>query len=255
MSRSWPIALCLVLVVLVPATAAGTPGELPAAWELTRRGTDVLLGGDAQVAAGLFQKALALVPDFPAARLGLGHVALARGDGTAALDHYLGARRGYETLGAGLVEVERLRADDARARIEALHRQDDDFRRQLERGLGEARVLEARLKGNESRRQQLAVVAPLEVEGAGVRLPGELFFHVGNALFRLEDVAGAAEAWGEAVHRSPGFALGHANLAIALLNLHRLEEARASLSEAARLGFEVDPRLTARLDALTQAAP
>jgi Flp pilus assembly protein TadD len=93
--------------------------------------------------------------------------------------------------------------------------------------------------------RQFRAVRPYSGEG----VPGEVDYHLGNALYRLGQLASAVEAWRACAAKCPEFAPVHNNLAVGLLSLGRLEEARDSAATAERLGMPLHPKLRARLSA------
>jgi tetratricopeptide (TPR) repeat protein len=242
--------LTAVLLCLPQGAPASEAPSLDVAHGLTQRGTRAALDGNAAVAERLYREAIKEIRDFPAARMGLGHIALAREEPRTAFESYLAARAGYERLGAALIVVERERYEAARAAIEELSRQEMALHEALGRARKASRSDELlrELRINRMQARQLEMVAPLEADGAGVILPAELHYHLGNALFVLEDLASAVEAWRACVEQRPDAAVVHANLAVALHRLGQDEAARASLAEAERLGARVHPSVRADLE-------
>lgn len=238
--------LALALTLSGAAHAEALPA-LDTAHALTRRATRTMLEGDAAGAERIYADALREIPDFPAAHLGLGHVALARHEPEAALRHYVAARGGFERLGTRLIGPESDRHGDARAAMAALARDSERIREQLVQESARREELELRLRANEVRIRQLEFVTPLEEREGVIVLPAELHYHLGNALFKLRDLASAVEAWRTSARLRPDLAILQGNLAVALWNLGRLDEARAAAAEARRLGQALDPRLEARL--------
>ena len=77
--------------------------------------------------------------------------------------------------------------------------------------------------------------------------PGELDFHVGNALARLGRWEAAIEAFESCIRKSPEFPAAYNNIALAYWRMERIEDARNSLVKAEALGFAVNPRFKADL--------
>ena len=77
--------------------------------------------------------------------------------------------------------------------------------------------------------------------------PGELDFHVGNALARLGRWEAAIEALESCIRKSPEFPAAHNNIALAYWRSGRVEDARESLVRAEALGFDVNPKFKADL--------
>ena len=100
----------LALAAAIPAAAAA-----PAEKQLSSRrfheaiahcrsGDEALRHGELSRASEQFEKALAIVPDFPEAYMGLGHIALVRRDYAAALGAYTRARDAYGRIGQQLYD-------------------------------------------------------------------------------------------------------------------------------------------------------
>jgi tetratricopeptide (TPR) repeat protein len=236
--------------------AAGGREPISRAHQLTRQGTSAMLIGDAERSRERLERAVGLVPDFPPALLGLGHLEMSGGRFQAALDHYISAIRGYERLGDRLLDVEYARYSEARATMERLETQIEETETKLDKELtserpSQARAdrLEGRIAAFRAQTQQLSAVhhPRRPAEGGEGTVPGEAYFHLGSALFRLGRYVEAVEAWQACSEKIPEFAPVHHNLALALLQLDRLKEAEASLAQAERLGYDVHPRIKARL--------
>lgn len=248
----------LVLMLAAPATAPVSSDALARAWNRTREAEAALLRGDVERAQSGLVKALHDAPDFPAARLGLGHIAMARRDWRGAFSEYSAARDGFERGGAALDAIESERYAQAREDIARLAAEAAEARAGLaappKRAAGreavgelDERILRARLEQNLLRIRQLEAVRPPGAERPGV--PGEVDYHLGNALFRLGRANDAVAAWSACAEKLDNFAPVYNNLAVAYLGLGRLDEARRSAEKAERLGMEVDERIKTRVGA------
>jgi tetratricopeptide (TPR) repeat protein len=248
MQRASTAVLCGLAAALAPAAQVVDGEAILAAHRFTRTATAALLRGDVEQAETFLERAFREVADFPAARLAAGHVALARDRFDTALEEYLRAKRGYAALGDALFEVETERHADARESIAGLRKEiervTEKFRKS-DAASDEAPALRSEVRSLKLRVRQLEIVQP-PVRG-GAAIPAEVDYHVGNALFLMQELAGAVEAWRACTAKQPAFALAHNNLAVALADLGRKEEARACLEEAERLGLTIDPRLEERV--------
>jgi len=236
--RRAPIILAAALLA---ALASAGPDRIALAHVATTKGTRALLDGSAERAERAYREATQEVADFPAARLALGHIALAKGDPRTALTDYAAAKRGFEVLGPALVESERKRYEDAQRAVSRLEREARSIRKRTTKKGSEADS--RRLAVLEGMIGQFRVIRPYDGEG----VPGEVDYHLGNALYRLQQYEAAVEAWRSCTEKLPDFAPSFGNLAVGLTSLGRLNEAREIADEAARLGMTIHPKLAARL--------
>jgi len=82
----------------------------------------------------------------------------------------------------------------------------------------------------------------MPVRGEAREAPGEVWFQIGNAQFRLGRLDEAIVSWETCAKKSPKFAQVHVNLAVAYWKQGRFDEARKALARATELGFPVNPR-------------
>lgn len=244
-----PFSLVLLLATLLAPFAHGAEEpDYDRAQELVRRGDRALLRGKREDADRLYRRALEVAEEYPAARLGLGHLALAEGRSDTAFLHYDAARRGYDRLGADLRSVESRRGEEAAATRRSLEDEREEVLQHLDRLEIEepnpkrqerARLLAARLERIDHQVRQLDAVRPV----ASRAVPPDVFFHLGNALFRAGRVAEAVEAWETCADLAPDFGLVHDNLAVAYLDLGRVEDASALRARARAAGVPLSPRV------------
>jgi tetratricopeptide (TPR) repeat protein len=225
--------------------------KLREAAALCDEGRRALLRKDAAAATHAFEKALAAVPDFPDAYVGLGHAGMLRAEFESALASYRRAESAWRALGQAIYDV----------RAERYNRVPEEIR-QREDEISNLRnsIAGVPLDSQESRIRELqreidalrGVRMPLRNEAG--EPPAEVFFGQGNALFRLDRLEDALAAWKLTARREPSFAAVHNNMAVVLLRLGRPAEARSELAEAVRLGLHVDPGLEARVAAAEKVA-
>jgi len=84
--------------------------------------------------------------------------------------------------------------------------------------------------------------------------PGEIYFHMGNAQFRLNRIDEAITSWETCALKSPKFAMVHNNLAVAYWKKGRIGDAKKALTHAKELGFPVNPQFVADLDKAAASA-
>jgi tetratricopeptide (TPR) repeat protein len=199
-----------------------------------------------------FAKALALAPDYPPAHMGLGHVALARKDFEGGLREYTAGRDAYGQYGAALHQIEMERYAKTQDEIRKLQDQLRDMHNQA-RGPDAEGGLSTNQQNMErtiEQRIQTLQAVPMPTASADPGPPADVYFHMGNALFRLERYDEARVAWETCAQKNTKFPLVQNNLAVLYMKAGRFEEARHAVAEAERLGMTVNPGLKADIDRL-----
>lgn len=241
------VAAAIATGTALPA-ADVSPRELQRATAASVQGFQALQQGDLSRASQLFEEALTSVPGFPNARVGLGHVAYARRQYEAALNHYTGARDEISRLQDDVLNAEFLSHEDAQRKI---LKYEDDIRT-LESLPGAdvaTQVRELQRAIEEMRR----VHAPVRSEP--VHPPAEIYYHRGNALFQLGRIDEAIADWETCARFAPKFGAVHNNLAVAHWKLGQLLLARDELAMARELGVKVDPEFEKTLLGTGTAPP
>jgi tetratricopeptide (TPR) repeat protein len=254
------IAIAAVAVTLFSPASHADPAhdrQLAKAAVIVSRGDHALDAGNLDKAEQQYAKALRLLPELPEAHVGLGRVFMARSRFEEAYRAFREAERCYRAEAASLQGLRNQRYRDAQVRASDLHRRSSILKfniHRLEALLGEsdgrseqrqsdqlaALMMEVRQLDEEVRRLE-QVPPPPHLADDGV--PGELFFHLGNALHNLGRTNEAIAAWENCVERSPEFPLAYVNLAAAYWALERPREAWSRVEEAERLGVEIHPDL------------
>lgn len=214
---------------------------------LCRRAEAAVARGEAASAEKLFQSAIDVYPDFPEARLGLGHLAMAEGRYDSALASYRAAREGFASLGVAMQELRAQRYRDAQQEMVHVQAEIADMQRMYASDLSGTTAFEHMDESAKLQDRMRALQAiPLPTE-APSEPPADVFFHEGVALFRLERYGEAEAAWRTCVRLNPKFGAVHQNLAVLAWKAGKLEEAQAELDRAEALGFAVDPKMRADL--------
>jgi len=238
-----PALLIPIGLLSAAALASVSSQELARAAKLSNKGVRALRTNHIERAREAFDAALRVIPGFPGARIGLGQIAMSEADYDLALEHFEAARDGYRELGQDLLDIEARRYAEAQRQINALQ----DSILHLQTRIAADSMVQIRIQEMVNRVIQLQAIAPPRKEGSG-EPPGEIYFHIGNAMFQLGRTAEALEAWETCRDRNPAFALVHNNLAHAYVRMERFEAARESLAKAEELGFPVDPLFKRDLD-------
>jgi tetratricopeptide (TPR) repeat protein len=235
-------AVLLALAAALPAaSAAAVEKQLSSrkfheAITHCRSGDEALGRGELSRASEQFEKALAIVPEFPEAYMGLGHIALVRRDYAAALGSYTRARDAYERIGQQLYEHRLQRK--GQAGIEIQSRRDDIMN--LTKILQGGAALESRIREIEREISYFdRMDSPRDDHRATT--PADVYFFRGNALFHLDRLEEAVADWEEASRRAPDFGPVYNNLALAYWKLGQRDRAQAALARAEQLGVPVHP--------------
>lgn len=250
-------AVALLLVFGVAHAADDTTAlDLKRAARFTGQGLRALRSGNLDKARRSYRRALEILPMFPEAHLGLGHVAMREQRFGSALGSFRDASAGYRSMGGSLFELRMERYNEAQRKIPQYRNRLVAMRNELDRfSTGDGRrqhratmsQLRAEIVRTERLIQQLqAIESPTNDPEDPV--PGEIHFYIGNALMRTGHVDEAVESWKLCAERTPSFPLVHYNLAVAYWQLSRPEEARRSLTRAEELGFRGNPDFRAELE-------
>jgi len=202
-----------------------------------------------------FARALESSPGFPPAHVGLGHVALAGQDFAGALREYTVARLAYGEFGNALYQIEVGRYSKAQDQIRSMN---DELRELRNRARGPANeaglsTTQQNMERTLEQRIQTLQAIPLPTPDADVGPPADVYFHTGNALFRLERYDEARIEWEACAEKNPAFPLVRNNLAVLYLKAGRFDDARRAVAEAERLGMTVNPALKADIERAADA--
>ena len=243
-----------VALAFAATAEAAPPGvsEIRQAERQCQTAMRALQTGNYDKAGEGFAKALALAPDYPPAHMGLGHVALARKDFAGALREYTSGRDAYGQYGDALHQIEMDRYAKTQDEIRRLQDQLRDMANQARGVVGEGGASTNQQNMERTIEQQIqtlqAVPMPTEARDSGP--PADVYFHLGNALFRLERYEEARVAWETCAQKNTKFPLVQNNLAVLYMKAGRYDDARHAIAEAERLGMTVNPALKADVDRL-----
>jgi len=235
--------------------APATPRDLQRAASECQEGTKLLMSGDVARAKDRFGKALGLVATYPDAHLGMGHVAMREGRYEDALKEYQQARDGYQELGESILDLQAKRYTETQRTIATLR---DNLRNMTSQNAQEnARVqptqLEREVAATEDQIRRLEAVQ-MPSRDNPTEPPGEIYFHMGNAQFRLDRNDDAIASWETCAAKSPKFGMVHNNLAVVYWKKGRFDDARGAIAHAKQLGFPVNPQFQADLEKAAAAS-
>jgi len=238
--------LCFLLCALAgqAAALADASSDMRRASSLVQRGDKAFQSGDLAKAQKLFGDAIEVIPSYPEAHMGLGHVAMKESRFEDAVAEYTAARDGYADVSGVMQEYRMEKYREAQREIRELEDQIsviNDSNVKVSDATRRDKTLQF-----EQKIQSLRAMPYPEV-GEPVEPPAELFFHLGNAQFRLARHEEALAAWEECVKLDSAFAAVYNNLAVLYMMKDRFDDARQAVARAEELGVTVNPNLKADL--------
>ncbi len=237
----------LLLLAAIPSMPDPAPGSIREAARLTAAADAAFRAGRTADAVAGFHKALARVDKYPDAELGLGHVALKERRFADALAHYEAARDAYAPLGKAIFAERQRRWAEVQAEIRTIELQLSSFKHEIELEGTYQRGPEYNYAALTNRLGELHRYEEPRAD-AVTEPPGEIHFHVGNALYRLGRADEAIAAWERCTARTPLFGPAFANLAAAYAARADGARARAALARAEELKVVIAPELRAAVE-------
>lgn len=226
------------------ATCTGDVDKAAKAFDIARSSIEA---GKLDQAKGELERVLKLLPCHPDAHLELGHIALKDGRFEEALHLYEAAVGDY-AAGADLVrQAQSKRYMESRKQLSDLRIQvmrmksgsNQDVRSSATNDAVQISVLEEQIRSLES------MQAPADT--GAIEPPGEVYFHIGNALLRLQRGDEALRNFETCREKSPKFGPVHVNLAVMYWRRGRFDDARVALAKAEELKAPVNPKFKADL--------
>lgn len=248
MRRILLLASASVLMALAP-----TEKDLQKATTLTIQGQEALARGELPKAQANFEKALALVPNFPDALLNLGHLQLKEGRFQEALISYGQARDAYPQLGKSIYQLRVRTYDSVQRQIAVLQANISSLRAQATSAKADPTAIERQVAQYQESLRKLQGIQP-PTEATALEAPGEVYYHLGNAQFRLNKLPEAIAEWETCARKVPDFPTVKVNLCVAYWKLGRFAEAKTQLQLAEALGYPVNPKMKADLEKAEAAA-
>lgn len=253
MARFRISAILVAVALALPAgSAPAWAGEPPVvrASRVYERGQAFFVRGNHARAEKEFRRALDILPGFPEAHIGLGHLHMLSEEFEDALEEYYLAYESWGTSQEAINELKVWQYDRAQRKILELQDGIQNLRSQMTRldrrsqSRAERQIIEmeteiTRLRGMEALDRSM----PKEP-------PPHLDLYVGNALFELKRFVEAVDHWKACVRKDPRIKMAYHNLALGLGQLGEFGEALEILREAEQQGFPVSKDLRAELERL-----
>jgi tetratricopeptide (TPR) repeat protein len=233
------IGLAVVLLSLSSSAIAQTPGDRERARVQNKLGWEDMQAERWERAATSFQNAIDIDPLFEMPHYGLGRARMALKNYRGAIDAYVRCRDLYRAQ-AGKVfstaqEAQRYRQDrlteiDEQIRLLQTGPQTPqriDMMRQIQNVRRD--VQESMQRGNN-----------MSIEAT---VPAYVSLALGSAYFRAGQLADAEREYKAAIASDPRSGETHNNLAVVYFETNRIAEAEASLKDAKKAGYKVNPQL------------
>ena len=233
------LALALAaLTVAGPAAAQNTP-ERERARTHNRHGWELMTAESFERAAQSFQQAVSIDNTFEDAFYGLGRAQIALKQYVAAIATLTACRKLYVAQAGrhftSQQEAQRYRQD----RITEI---DEQIRQVQTMPPGTQQQNLLRQLNNQRRDIQSAIARGNEMSVDG-SVPPWVSLSLGSAYFRSNKLADAEREFKAAIDVDGKFGEAHNNLAVVYLETNRIAEAEASLKEAKKAGFRINPQL------------
>jgi tetratricopeptide (TPR) repeat protein len=233
------ISLAIVLLSLASSSFAQTPGDRERARIQNKLGWEDMQSEKFERAASSFQNAIDIDPLFEMPHYGLGRARMALKNYRGAIDAYVRCRDLYRAQ-AGKVfssaqEAQRYRQD----RLTEI----DEQIRLLQTGPQTPARMEMMRQVQSVRRdvqENLQRGNNMSIEST---VPAWVSLALGSAYFRSGQLPDAEREYKAAITSDPRAGEAHNNLAVVFLETNRIAEAEASLKEARKSGFKVNPQL------------
>ena len=244
--RRFGAAVLLALAGGWAAAAAPTLHQIQRASAHCLAAEKALKSGNLRKARESLEKAIEVLPEFPAAHMGLGHIALTEKRYEDALTEYRAAERLYVGLEGTMMALRASKYADSRTELTEWH---DELRKELK-----FTAPALRLSKLTQKIQTLEQMEPPRSDAA-IEAPPIVDFYIGNALFHLSRLEEATAAWESCIRKDEEFQPAWQNLAVGYWMRGEVEEAKKVTERAAALGIQVDPNLKADIAATPEGIP
>lgn len=233
------LAFSIALLTFAITVAAQTPPERQRAQTHNRQGWELMTAESWENAAKAFQRAIAIDATFQDAHYGLGRAQIALRQYVAAIATLTTCRQLYVAQ-AGQQFTNR--QDSQRYRQDRITEIDEQIRQVQSMPPTAQQQNLLRQLNNQRRDIQNALVKGSSMS-VNATVPPWVSLSLGSAYFRSGRLADAEREYKAAIAADGKFGEAHSNLAVVYLETNRLAEAEASLKDAKKAGFKVNPQL------------
>jgi tetratricopeptide (TPR) repeat protein len=239
------LAAGLVALAAAPVLAGLSIPDVQRASGYCKSAERAMRTGNLKKAREALGKAVGIMPSFPGAHMGLGHLALMEKRYADALHEYQEARADYKYFADAMFALKVRDYADAQLEIVALQ---DEMRNQAKLAPDAFRLNRLEKAVLRLERMDLPTRQTLEEP------PGQIDFYIGNALYRLGRLDEAVASWEESVRKDHEIGPAYQNLAVGYWEQRRYADARRTLAEAERRRLHTSPELRADLERSAAAA-
>ncbi|MSO63083.1 MAG: tetratricopeptide repeat protein [Acidobacteria bacterium] len=235
------IALALACLIMAPAASAQSfsPGDREQSRAQNRLGWEQMRGESYEQAVKHFQKAIAIDAEFEMPFYGLGRAHMALKQYVSAISALTRCRDLYRALVgrqfSNQQEAQRYRTN----RITEI----DEMIRQVQSGPQTIQAQDQLRQLQEQRRQMQDIIARGNHVTIDAAIPAWVSLSLGSAYFRSGQLADAEREYKATLEADKRSGEAHNNLAVVYLETGRIAEAEASLKDAKKAGFRVNPQL------------
>lgn len=233
------IAWAVVFLNLVSALLAQSPADRERARIQNRLGWEEMKGEKWEKAAASFQNAIDIDPQFEVPHYGLGRARMALKNYPGAIDAYVRCRDLYR---AQVGKVFTNAQEAQRYRRDRLIEIDEQIRQVQSGPQTIQRVEMMRQLQNVRRDIQESLQRGSDMSMAST-VPAYVSLALGSAYFRSGQLGDAEREYKAAITADPRAGEAHNNLAVVYFETNRITEAEASLKDAKKAGFRVNPQL------------
>jgi tetratricopeptide (TPR) repeat protein len=230
---------CTVYAAAVPGFARMAIPDVQRASGFCKSAERAMRAGNIKKAREALDKAIEVMPNFPGAHMGLGHVALMERRFEDALREYREARADYAQVQGAMFNLKVRDYADAQIEIVQLN---DDLRNQAK--LSPNVFRQNKLENAILRLQRMDIPTRQSLEEP----PGQIDFYIGNALYHLGRRDEAVASWEECLRKDKQIAPAYQNLAVGYWEQRRYVDARRTLAEAEKRGLRTSQDLKADLE-------
>lgn len=249
--RAW-LLTAVALLALAPLSHAQTTADRERARIQNRLGWDDMKAEKWEKAAQSFQNAIDIDPAFEVPHYGLGRARMALKNYAGAIEAYVRCRDLYRAQ-AGKVftnaqEAQRSRRD----RLTEIDEQMRQVQSALPPGVQQSDMMRQLQNQRRDIQERIQRGGDMSIEST---VPAYVSLALGSAYFRSGHLADAEREYKAAIVADSRAGEAHNNLAVVYFETNRIAEAEASLKDAKKAGFKVNPQLEQAIKEKKNARP